>query len=276
VKQKAYGFSIVELVIILTVISGIVLAGMVVFNKKNPVNNSAGSTTNSSQTSKQTKNSTIDVNNPPKLLEAQVFELGNFKNISKFRSGVGHDFSHGTGESCRSMKHYFNPIINTITNEASIPKTVEPGDGIAVNSPVGGDITKLESEQFPLGKQIYIVPEEYPDFTIRLFHIYPLSNISAGTKVKAGQRIGTLLKTQGTDIAVEVSANNKYNLISYFDIMPDSLFADFEKHGVADRKDLVITKADRDAKPLSCQGQQFSSGAEGSDSDYVPLMGYKP
>lgn len=46
----------------------------------------------------------FDIKNPPKFIQADFVELDKVYVISKFRSGVGHDFSLGD-EKCRSMKH---------------------------------------------------------------------------------------------------------------------------------------------------------------------------
>src|SRR5438034_513620 len=48
--------------------------------------------------------------------------------VSQFRSGSGHDYSYNAwdGETCRSMKHYFNYSQNTVNNQ---PVRSRPGVG---------------------------------------------------------------------------------------------------------------------------------------------------
>ena len=46
----------------------------------------------------------------PKFVDCDYLDLDKINKISKFRSGMGHDYSDDF-ESCRSMKHYFNPNV---------------------------------------------------------------------------------------------------------------------------------------------------------------------
>ena len=50
----------------------------------------------------------VDLNGIPQFVSTNVMDLVNISQISKFRSGAGHDYSDDF-ESCRSMKHYFIP-----------------------------------------------------------------------------------------------------------------------------------------------------------------------
>jgi hypothetical protein len=42
-------------------------------------------------------------------------------------------------------------------------------------------------------------------------------------------------------------------------VVTDALFADYVARGVTVRSDLVLTKAARDADPLTCDGEAFTS-----------------
>ena len=53
----------------------------------------------------------VDANGIPKFVTSDHIELSKIEKISKFRSGIGHDFSDNF-ESCRSMKHYYCPYGN--------------------------------------------------------------------------------------------------------------------------------------------------------------------
>lgn len=206
----------------------------------------------------------IDENNPPQIIEAHAIRPADVEGISKFRSGAGHDFSAG-GETCRSMKHYFMPkgfAQYTATNQQGgdeyLPPAPTPETTIKIYSPLSGKITAIQSEQYPIGKQIYIRSDTHSNITVRLFHVYPLGSIKEGEKVTAGQQIGEISKYQQTDIAVQARSRNGEQFFSYFQMMPDALFIDYQKHGVQDRKALMISRAERDARPLQCNGEQFS------------------
>lgn len=225
----------------------------------------------------------VDLNNPPKFIQANFVDLSKIFSISKFRSGEGHDFSAGD-ETCRSMKHYFTQQFDPnlkITKDA-YGKTIPPQpDGVSdvdIVSPVDGTITQIASETFPVGKQIYIVPDSNPEFTIRLFHVYPVSTLQAGSHVHAAEKIGVIAKGQGTDVAVQLG-DHATNFISYFSVLPDSLFAAFHARGVTSRDELIITKEYRDAHPLQCgDAQSKESFVYPADydatQDDVHLSGY--
>lgn len=213
---------------------------------------------------------TIDTANPPKFIQADFIDLSRIYSISKFRSGEGHDFS-GNGETCRSMKHYFTPQIDASIKPAkaadgrSIPPLPDGKTDINIYSPVDGKIVDIQSERLPVGEQIYIRPDSAKDFTIRLFHVYKVTGITKGTTVKAGQKIGVISKDSATDISVE---GGRGQYVSYFEVMPDSLFAAYQQRGVEKRDDVIISKAYRDAHPIPCNQDQ--NGDQGFDypSDY--------
>jgi hypothetical protein len=49
-------------------------------------------------------------------------------------------------------------------------------------------------------------------------------------------------------------------LVSYFNVMTDDVFQEYEARGASSRDRFVITAAERDADPLTCEGEEFSSG----------------
>lgn len=224
----------------------------------------------------------VDVNNPPKFVQADFIDLSKIYSISKYRSGEGHDFS-GNGETCRSMKHYFTPQIDvTIKPEKdadgrTLPPKPDGVHDIDIFSPVDGKITDITSERTPIGEQIYIEPTSAKGFTMRLFHIYKIDGVKKGMSVKAGQKIGVISGYSATDISVE---GGRYQFVSYFQVMPDTIFANYQKRGVTSRDDLIISKAYRDAHPIPCnqddKSDQAFSYPEGYDheADSVYLSGY--
>jgi len=214
----------------------------------------------------------------PQFIEADFIDLDKIYSISKFRSGSGHDFS-GNGETCRSMKHYFNTQdtrgkMLAYDRGNGIPPKPDGINDINIYSPVDGEIVAVKSEQMPIGEQVYIRPESYPNHTVRLFHIYLESGMKDGSQVSAGQKIGVISQYQNTDIAITVGKFSR-NFVSYFDVMPDSLFAEYRERGVKSRDELIITKEARDADPLRCNGEMFAREKNDTDPrDFIFLSGY--
>ncbi|GEM_PF-2267390 len=218
------------------------------------------------KTGKNTGNTSI-----PKFIQADFIDLSKITNISKFRSGSGHDFSRGSGETCRSMKHYFNvdrplEIEQLINKNKGMSPLPDGKTDIPIYSPVNGKIIGIEPDQF--GKQFYIQPDSHPKLTVRIFHVYPLPGIQKGGKVKAGQKIGVIGQYQNTDIAI---AQNRTKYISYFEVMPDKIFAKYQALGVKNREELIISKAARDANPLKCNGEWFAEHYESDPNNFVYL-----
>lgn len=200
----------------------------------------------------------FDAANPPQFIQADFIDLDKISSISKFRSGAGHDFS-GKGEACRSMKHYFMPReIPGVKDQNGMPPKPDGQTDISIYSPIDGKIISVEQEQTPIGSQIYIRSTKAPDYTVRLFHIYLNDGLGKGAKVTAGQRIGVIGQYQNTDIAVVAGGFINSQLLSYFQVMPDSIFAKYQARGVKTRDDFIISKAQRDANPLKCNGEQFA------------------
>ena len=195
----------------------------------------------------------------PQFIQSDFIDLSRISSISKFRSGSGHDFSKGSGETCRSMKHYFNVprpewIGQLISKNNGVAPEPDGKTDISIYSPVSGKIISIEPDQF--GEQIYIRPDFNTNFTIRLFHIYPPSDIKKGVKVKAGQKIGVIGQYQNTDIAI---TKGWTNYVSYFEVMPDNIFSKYQALGVKSRQELIISKEERDASPLECNGEWFAN-----------------
>lgn len=224
----------------------------------------------------------VDTNNPPKFIQADFIDLSKIYSISKYRSAEGHDFS-GNGETCRSMKHYFTPQIDTTikpekaADGRSIPPRPDGVHDITIYSPVDGAITDIAEERLPVGEQLYIKPTNAQDYTVRLFHVYKSDDIKKGSVLKAGQKIGVISGYSATDIAVE---GGRGQYVSYFQVMPDNLFAAYQQRGLKTRDDLIISKAYRDAHPIPCnqnqggdQGFSYPVGYDHSFDD-VYLSGY--
>lgn len=228
------------------------------------------------------KSTAVDITNPPKFIQADFIDLSKIYSISKFRSGEGHDFS-GNGETCRSMKHYFNPQVDVSIKpeKAADGRTIPPlPDGvhdIDIFSPVDGTIIDITSERLPVGEQLYIQPADAKGYTIRLFHVYKITGIQKGVTVKAGQKIGVISGYSTTDISVEGGSDN---FVSYFQVLPDALFGAYTKRGATTRDDFIFSRGYRDANPIACnqdkQGDQSFNYPNGydHDADTFKLSGY--
>jgi hypothetical protein len=168
------------------------------------------------------------------MVTADYIELDQISRISKFRSGVGHDYSDSY-ESCRSMKHYF------------VPKAYP----VKIFSPVTGSISYLTLEW--AGTQVGI---QSGNRTFVIFHVDVYGSLGVGTSVTAGQELGTHIGSQTwSDIAVWEDDR----LLSYFDVMTDTVFQNYQNRGVSSRSELIISRSERDADPLTCNGDTFQS-----------------
>ena len=182
----------------------------------------------------------------PKIVVANYIDPAVIARVSRFRSGIGHDYSDVL-ERCRSMKHYFMPF-------ASVDWAT-----VTISSPIAGTITDAMTET-TFGTQLRIASAANPAFTVILFHVKPDAGIGAGTAVTAGQRLGTHIGSQTmSDIAIRVRAKEGTRYVSYFDAMTDAVFQPYVARGMTSRSAASITAAERDGNPLSCDGEAFLS-----------------
>jgi hypothetical protein len=199
------------------------------------------------------KDSVIAV--PLNFINTDYIELNKIEQISKFRSGIGHDY-RDDAESCRSMKHYYQPLGNISWSS------------VKIFSPVGGKIVRTFDEW--AGTQVWIQPSKQPAFTIMIFHIALLKPLAVGDSVTAGEQLGTHIGSQTmSDIAVGYSSGKTWQLVSYFSVMSDSLFKSYSSRGITSRSDLMISRTARDADPLNCNGETF--GTSGTLENWVLL-----
>ena len=201
----------------------------------------------------------------PKFVSNNYIDLSKIGQISRFRSGMGHDYPDDF-ESCRSMKHYFDP-------------NVEDYSTIEIFSPVDGVITSMVESN---GIRINIKSSAYPAYQFIIFHVEALEGLEVGDSVTAGEKIGNhiynLADTTISDIAVQRfvlhESSYKTQLISYFDVMTDDHFsANYVGTEIENRSDLIISKEQRDASPLECEGEEFV-GDEYGDGGYGLLQNW--
>lgn len=202
----------------------------------------------------------LNLSHLPKIVHHNFIELDKISKISKFRSGAGHDFSRGAGEneSCRSMKHYFEPtgISDGLWSDFHSGKT-KKSDWPAVKyfAPVSGTIIDIRSAKNIFGdeeKQFLLESEEYPDILFGFFHVIVPKNLRRGSKVKAGEFLGTISPGNSGEIAVSANSNSGEQLISFFKLIDDNVFSEYKKRGVDSINRMIITKQERDKNPLIC------------------------
>jgi hypothetical protein len=185
----------------------------------------------------------------PRLTTHNYIDLARIREISRFRSGVGHDYWDDF-ERCRSMKHYF-----------MTPQDSSAAD-VGIYAPFDGDVTRMHQEWATAdgGMQIEITSTANPAFAAIVFHVNPSAGIAVGTRVSGGQRLGTHIGPQTmSDITIAVSEKAGRRLVSWFETMSDGVFAIYQARGMTSRGQAVITQAERDASPLSCSGEAFAS-----------------
>lgn len=192
----------------------------------------------------------LDPANVPRFATSDAIDLSTISRVSRFRSGEGHDYSDDF-ESCRSMKHYYYPKDGVVR---STVRLYAPVDGTVI-----GTVEEYEGGTLSKGKQVGIRPDGYPAFWVIVFHVNLDSPLAVGDRVTAGQLLGTSAKADGTvtDVAFWVHTPAGDRLLSFFDCMTDSVFAIYQARGVANREAAIITRAERDADPLTCDGEQF-------------------
>jgi hypothetical protein len=203
----------------------------------------------------------VDSLGVPHFASANCIELYKIGRVSKLRSGAGHDYSDEL-ETCRSMKHYYDP-------KAGVRRT-----SIRLFSPVTGTIVGTTDEwdgDLWKGTAIGIRVAGHEAFDVVMFHIDLIRDLRVGDVVVAGEELGTSEKTSGTvtDVAFGAHTPSGYKLISYFEAMTDGVFRIYRERGAESRRDFIIPKAERDADPLTCNGEQFQD--EGNLENYFTL-----
>ncbi|MHC5011943.1 MAG: M23 family metallopeptidase [Planctomycetota bacterium] len=188
-------------------------------------------------------------------------DLSKIQEISLFRSAAGHDYSDAC-ESCRSMKHYYNPM-DPYRDNGLLP----------IYAPVDGMVISVQDEGHGASpgltnKQVRIRSTLHPEYTFILFHVdLDSAAIAPGAMLSAGDLVGHAHMwypdlsefAHDFDIAVRYHTLFGERYVSFFDVMTDVLFASYQVRGVPSRAHLVLTEAMRDADPLTCIGETFTS-----------------
>lgn len=200
----------------------------------------------------------LEANGTPRFAAALHLDLANVDRVTRLRSGFGHDYSMGTDESCRSLKHYF-AFRHSVTDWANV----------TIASPVEGVLLHAEAEHSGAGAQVWLQPAGHAAFRVILFHVTLDDGLGPGASVAAGQRIGHHVGPQtANDVAVLVLTPDGPRFVSYGDVLTDDAFAPFAARNVT-RADLAIERAWRDANPMACDGEAFVAGD--TSRDWVDL-----
>lgn len=190
----------------------------------------------------------------PRVGTEDCIDLSAILRLSRFRSGAGHDYSDDF-EVCRSMKHYF------------LPRTGVDFSTIRVFAPLTGTVVGTTEEwDGPSkwkGTAVGIRSTTHPALHVVLFHIDLHQPLAVGDAVVAGHELGTSEKRDGTacDVAFGVMTPAGFRLVSWFEVMTDDVFSIYAARGVSARGDMIVTQAQRDADPLTCDGQEFQSAS---------------
>lgn len=199
-----------------------------------------------------------------KFIKMNPLDLSQIKGFSKYRSCAGHDFrgplvTTGKKESApRSMKHYIK-VKEELMGKNNVIKAIAPFDGKITN------IVSWEEKSDPDDMEIWLTPDNSSkerSWNFIFFHIDLKDDLKKGSKVKAGEIIGTAYMTRGKenstdnfDMAVKFMRPMKPPAIdipfAYFD---DNVMAEYQKYG-ATLKNLEISKEYRDQNPCPTTGE---------------------
>ena len=62
-----------------------------------------------------------------------------------------------------------------------------------------------------------------------------------------------------SDIAIGISTPDGWKLISYFNVMTETLFTAYHARGIGSRNDMIISEEARDTDPLNCNGEDITN-----------------
>ncbi len=295
------GFTIIEGLIILIVITVVGAAGWMVYQRQHKT---ASKQVATPQTPGATTKPVAKTN---ALITALPLDLSQIESISAFRSCSGHDYSglnaDNQPETMRSMKHYITPL-NSLVGSVN---------AIKVYAPFDGQVMAINPEQTPVGQQIWLTPANGPVWIFVFFHITPV--VVKDQSFKAGDLIGYANLSRTTVRVFDIALNRfvdgngtpmtreqmkqmgaSYNQASppapgsassgsrpssgsggmpqsmtqqrdsIFNNMNSDVLAKFAGKGITPAN-IVETKAQRDASPCANSGEQLA----GTATDNVTL-----
>ena len=180
----------------------------------------------------------MDLTDLPKFVHEDFIDLDMIDKISKFRSGAGHSFTAETEETCRSMKHYFGlKGIDEAFGRRLMNNQVAPDEWPVVRyfAPVDGELTDLMPDEDVFGlatAEFRLQSSEYPQILFNFFHVRLAEGLKEGDEVEAGQFLGTVGGDASGEMAVLVVVNRRAMLVSFFEVIDDDVFAEYQARGV--------------------------------------------
>ncbi len=211
----------------------------------------------------------LQKNNTSELfITANPFDLSQIKGFSKYRSCEGHDYRapniDGRVESTpRSMKHYVE-VISEFRGTNGEVDIFAPFDGI---------ISSIEDSQTWLSPNARNVN----DWQFIFFHLELNTNLTEGSSVKAGQRIGTASlnrkvggETDNFDIALKYTRTMGEPAVDApFNHATQNVLDEYKKYKI-DVTDFIISEQERDNNPCP-----LSPNKNGRDVNFVSGAGAK-
>ena len=228
------------------------------------------------EANQQSAQPNIDPTNPPKLATSNFIDLDPYIRITKIRAAYGHNYNYGsvdhdpTGKSCSSMKHYFDAYTEQQRWNGDFGSYDTRG-AVKFYSPVDGNMYQLIPKEIEQGTeyQFYIGPTGYSQLVFTFHHVDLLDEFitAGGGSVTAGQHIGYIMRPHGQgEIAVAVSNGANTEYISFFDVMTDEVFAEYQARGITSRAQMTIPREERAANPIPCTLNDGSGGKFYSES----------
>lgn len=200
-----------------------------------------------------------------KFIVVNPLDLSQISGLSKYRSCAGHDYrgpivQTGKKEATpRSMKHYIK-MKEELAGKNGVVKAIAPFDGEIF------DIVNWEEVNIPEDQNIWLTPdtnEKNPRKWIFIFfHIDLKDGLEKGSKVKAGEVIGTAHLRRGPekytdnfDMAVKfMRPMNPPAIDLPLSHATAEVFAEYEKLGVT-LPGLEIPEEYRDQNPCPTTGE---------------------
>lgn len=204
-----------------------------------------------------------------KFITHNPLDLSQIRGFSKYRSCAGHDFRDpaavsGKKEATpRSMKHYIK-VRSDLSGKNGIVKALAPFDG---------KIYEIDDDNGGPGDQaIWLTPDSISprQWQFIFYHIALIDGLEEGSKVKAGQIIGTAnlkrapgQETDNFDMAVKFMRPLRRPAVDApFSHMAANVLDEFGKYGITEN-DVNVSEKERDANP--CTTIPKPSWGEGDD-----------
>ena len=167
-------------------------------------------------------------------------------------------------------------IVQNIVTSGSLAVFEGYGPGAYASGPIRAQVAhEITPNAFaiPVAAVISLIgSSEYPGYYFKFFHVALDPNLTDGSTVQAGQQIGTIGDEESWgEIAVQVRIGiNDNRLVSFLEVASDQVLLEYKDRGVNVVTDVIVSRGQRDANPLSCDDSEagwfIGSGREG-----VPL-----